>query len=223
MNVALDTDCWTSIPGVAVLADGADGLKSLLNAVVSHEPLSRFDWLDISMRLRPVARMGSKFAALLGGVEPGAAATIRLKLPALRHQIRSGKFRAAMSRVRDIHPGTDRLAGADRPPGNDRVKRFRRHLVDLRDYMRNNWTSLTDYRNAQRNGLRIARAAAEFGMRRLVSQRVGKRQPTCSASGGAHPPVQVRCAVPDDRLDAPFSEWQPNLRRLPEVVELSAL
>jgi hypothetical protein len=106
--------------------------------------------------------------------------------------------------MRGVYPGSDCLVGADRLADANRVKGFRQHLVDLRDYMRNNWTSLTDYQKAQRDGLRISNAAAEFGTRRLVNHRMGKRQLMCWASEGAHPPLQVRCTVPGDRLEALF-------------------
>jgi hypothetical protein len=223
IKAALDTDGWTSTSRVAVLTDGADGLKTLVNAALPQEPRSILDWFHVSLRLRPIEQMGPKVAALLDGTEPDAAATIRLKLPRLRHQMWNGKWHAATNRMRDVHLGTDRLVGAGRPVDADHVKGFRRHLVDLRDYLRNNWTSLTDYREARRDGLWISSAPAESGMSHLVNQRIGKRQPMCWSSEGAHLLLQVRCAVFDDRLDALFREWHPRFRRMPAAVELPAM
>ena len=82
---------------------------------------------------------------------------------------------------------------------------------------------MTDYRKAQREGLRISSAPAESGMSHLVNQRMGKRQPMCWLSEGAHLLLQVRCAVLDDRLDALFREWHPKFRRLPAALELPAM
>jgi len=67
----------------------------------------------------------------------------------------------------------------------ERVGRFRQHLVSLRDYLKNNWGSLTNYGHVHRHGRRISSAPAESGMTHLVNQRMGKRQPTCwSLEGG---------------------------------------
>jgi hypothetical protein len=117
MKAALDTDGWTPTSRVAVLADGAGGLRNLVNAAVPQEPRSILDWFHISMRLRPIEQMGPKVAALLDATDPDAAATVRLKLPRLRHQMWNGKFHAAISRMRDVYLGTDRLVGAGRPLG----------------------------------------------------------------------------------------------------------
>lgn len=48
---------WTSECKVVVLADGADGadgLKILVQMAIQSEPLSILDWFHISMRLRPM-------------------------------------------------------------------------------------------------------------------------------------------------------------------------
>src|ERR1017187_3648177 len=103
------------------------------------------------------------------------------------------------------------------------MQRFRKHLLDLRDYLVNNQTSLTDYAHAYRNGLRISSAPAESGMSHVVNQRMGKRQPMCWSSEGAHLLLQVRCAVLDDRLESLFREWHPQFPRMPAASELPAI
>lgn len=63
MKAALDTDGWTPTSRVAVLADGADGLRNAVNAAVPQEPRSILDWFHISMRLRPIEQTGGSVAA----------------------------------------------------------------------------------------------------------------------------------------------------------------
>jgi hypothetical protein len=56
MKAALQANGWTPQTQVVVLADGADGLKNLVQAAVTSEPRSILDWFHISMRLRPAWR-----------------------------------------------------------------------------------------------------------------------------------------------------------------------
>jgi hypothetical protein len=92
----------------------------------------------------------------------------------------------------------------------ERVKRFRRHVIDLRDYLLNNQKNLTNYGKARRDGLRISSAPAESGMNHLINQRMGKRQPMRWSANGAHRLLQVRCAVLDHRLDGTLSGMVPS-------------
>ncbi len=105
------------------------------------------------------------------------------------------------------------------------MRRFRRHILDLdlRDYLVNNQTSLTNYAYAYRNGLRISSAPAESGMSHVVNQRMGKLQPMCWTAEGAHLLLQVRCAVLDGKLDALFREWYPRFRLKSLAVQMRAL
>src|ERR1019366_5585671 len=126
---------------------------------------------------------------------------IRIKLPRVRHQMWNGKWRAATLRMRHIYQGTDGAVGTERPVDIDRMQRFRQHLL----------------------GLRISSSPAKSGMSHLVNQRMGKRQPMCWSSKGAHLLLQVRCAVLDDRLESLFREWHPQFRRMPAASELPAI
>ena len=114
------------------------------------------------MRLRPIEQMGTNIADVLGGVDADTAAAIWGKLPGLRYQTRPGKVGGSdraharlwrRSRLRSLRP-------VDAEP----VERFRQHMVNLRDYLKNNWSSLTNYGRARRHGRRISSAPAESGM-----------------------------------------------------------
>jgi hypothetical protein len=69
----------------------------------------------------------------------------------------------------------------------------RKHLPDLRDYIVNNQTSLTNYANAYRNGLLISSAPAESGMSHVFNQGMGMRYGAVTdnifedCGGGARP------------------------------------
>src|SRR6202011_6035216 len=122
------------------------------------------------------------------------------------HQMWNGKWHAAMHRMRDIYRETREAAVRPHSTGSDRIDRFRKDLLDLRDYLRNNWTGLKNYAHAYRHRLRISSAPAESEMSHLVNQRMGKRQPMCCALEGALFLLQVRCAVLDGRLETLFRE-----------------
>ena len=112
-------------------------------------------------------------------------------------------------------PRHARCATLDDFQHSERVDRFRQHLIDLRDYLRNNGNDLTDYGKARRDGLRISSAPAESGMNHLINQRMGKRQPMRWSADGAHALLQVRCAMIDNRLEILFREWFPKFRASP--------
>jgi hypothetical protein len=135
----------------------------------------------------------------------------------------NGKWQAAMRRMRDIYQSTRATAERPHSPESGRVSRFRKHLLDLRDYLRNNWSGLTNYARAYRHRLRISSAPAESGMSHVVNQRMGKRQPMSWSLGGAHFLLQVRCAVLDGRLETLFREWHPRFRLTPIAVKLPAM
>jgi hypothetical protein len=114
--------------------------------------------------------------------------------------------------MKTIYQGTCEAATRVGEAAGEHMQRFRKHLRDLRDYLVNNQTSLTNYAHAHRNGLRISSAPAESGMSHVINQRMGKRQPMCWTAEGAHLLLQVRCAVLDGRLDALFRERYPRFR-----------
>jgi hypothetical protein len=98
-----------------------------------------------------------------------------------------------------IYRATERFLDSLATADAERVRRFRQHLVNLRDYLRSNWSALTNYAVERRRGLRISSALAESVMSHLVNQRICKRQPMRWSSEGAHLLLQVRLAVLDHR------------------------
>jgi hypothetical protein len=224
MKAALQANGWTTQSQVVVLADGADGLKNLVQAAVDSEPRSILDWFHISMRLRPIEQMATKVAVALEDGKPDMAAFVRQRLPNVRHQIWNGQWRPAIARMKAIYQGTCEAATRIGHAAGEHMQRFRRHLRDLRDYyLVKNQTSLTNYAHAYRHGLRISSAPAESGMSHVVNQRMGKRQPMCWTAEGAHLLLQVRCAVLDGRLDALFRERYPRFRLASPAPELTDL
>jgi hypothetical protein len=120
----------------------------VVQSAVPQVPRNILDWFHISMRLRPIEQMGSNIAEILGDVDADTAAAIRSKLPSLRYQRWHGKWAAAIERMRGIYRGAGAGIGSLRPVDAERVERFRQHMVNLRDYLKNNWSSLTNYGHA---------------------------------------------------------------------------
>jgi hypothetical protein len=223
MRAALHANGWTKETKVVVLADGADGLKNLVTAAVDSEPRSILDWFHISMRLRPIEQMAAKVADALEQDEPDMATFVTQRLPNIRHQMWNGQWHLAIARMKIIYQGTaDAITRIGHAAG-EHLQRFRRHIRDLRDYLVNNQTSLTNYADAYRNGLRISSAPAESGMSHVVNQRMAKLQPMCWTAEGAHLLLQVRCAVLDGKLDDLFREWYPRFRLKPLASGLTGL
>jgi hypothetical protein len=104
---------------------------------------------------------------------------------------------------------------------DNRVRRFRRHVVGLRRYLRANAHLLFHYARTRREGRRISTAMAESGMNHLINARMGKRQPMRWSAEGAHLMLQVRCALLDHRLDGLFREWYPEWGTSPPAVAIN--
>ena len=217
MRAAMRSDGWTELSRVAVLADGADGLAELVRLVSPNTCRSVLDWFHISMRLRPIEQMAPKIAATLRQLDVGIGEFILEKMPRVRYQMWNGRWHAAVRRMHEIYQAAKTGPKAESAIDTERLQRFRRHLYDLKEYLRNNWKNLTNYAHAYRHGLRISSALAESGMSHLVNQRMGKCQPMRWSAEGAHQLLQVRCAVLDGRLDAFFREWHPKFRLTPPV------
>jgi hypothetical protein len=195
---------WPTVPTV---------LTKLVSGAAEKTAYRVLDWFHISMRLRPIEQMSAGIANAAGGSDTVLNELLCEKLPRIRYQMWNGKWRAALNRMGRIYRATKRLLGSLSTTEEERVQRFRRHIVDLRDYLRENWSGLRKYALEKRKGLRISSAPAESVMSHLVNQRMGKRQPMRWSCKGAHLLLQVRCAVLDGRLDSLFREWHPNFRR----------
>ena len=100
-----------------------------------------------------------------------------------------------MERIEAVYGATKRLEGPGSSDDAERVRRFRQHLIELRDYLRSNWNGLRNYAAETRQGRKISSAMAEFAMSHLVNQRIGKRQPMRWSAAGA-PICYCRFAAP---------------------------
>jgi hypothetical protein len=212
VKAAMQSHGLTDHSRVAVLADGADGLASLVKTASPEGSQSILDWFHISMRLRSIEQMAPKVAGVLKEQDPDAAALTPQKVPRIRYQMWNGRWLQAVKRVHAIYdaakPGLETVTLGDR----ERLHRFRQHLFDLHEYLKNNWKSLINYAYAYHHGLRISSAPAASGMAHLVNQRMGKKQSMRWSAEGAHQLLQVRCATLDSQLANFFREWFPGFR-----------
>jgi hypothetical protein len=219
VKAAMQSHGLTEDSRVAVLADGADGLASLVKTASPKSSRSILDWFHISMRLRSIEQMAPKVVNVLKQQDPDAAALTLEKVPRIRYQMWNGRWLAAVKRMHTIYDAAKRSLDIVTPGDRERLYRFRQHLFDLHEYLKNNWKSLTNYAYAYRNGLRISSALAESGMAHLVNQRMGKKQSMRWSAEGAHLLLQVRCAVLDGQLVTFFREWFPGFRENPGSFE----
>jgi hypothetical protein len=118
----------------------------------------------------------------------------------------------ALERMGEVYCSVKELLRSLSAAETERLRRFRQHIIDLRDCLWSNWSGLRNYAAERRKGLKISSAPAE-SLSHLVNQRVGKRQPMRWSSEGTHLLWQVRCAVVDKRLDTLFREWCTNFRK----------
>ena len=147
-----------------VLTDGADGLTKLVSGAAENAVHRVLDWFHISMRLRPIEQMSAGIANAVSSSDAVLTELLCEKLPRIRYQMWNGKWRAALNRMGRIYRATKRLLGSLSTTEEERVQRFRRHIVDLRDYLRENWSGLRKYALEKRKGLRISSAPAESVM-----------------------------------------------------------
>jgi hypothetical protein len=213
MKAALEANGWTPESKVRVLADGADALSNLVDAAVEKPTERVLDWFHISMRLQPIEQMSRKIAMAAGNADAALKPLLTEKVPRIRYQLWNGKREAALKRIEAVGGATKRLEDFRSVDDAERVRRFREHLIDLRDYLTSNWKGLRNYAAETRQGRKISSAMAESAMSHLVNQRMGKRQPMRWSAAGAHLLLQVRCAVLNHRLDSLFREWHPDFRK----------
>ena len=213
MKAALEDNGWTPKSQVRVMADGADGMSNLVDAATGKPTERILDWFHISMRLRPIEQMSSKIAMAAGDADAELKHLLTEKVPRIRYQLWNGQPEAALERIEAVYCAAKRLEGTGCIDDAERVRRFRQHLIDLRDYLRSNWKGLRNYALETREGRKISSAMAESAMSHLVNQRMGKRQPMRWSAKGAHLLLQVRCAALNGRLDNLFREWHPDFRK----------
>ena len=149
MQSALDDDGCTSQSQLEVIADGADGLESVVREAAERHPTQRLDWFHLSMRLRPIEQMIDRVAALIPDAERRRA--FRHDAPRLRWQLWHGRWRDAVRRTHQLSRPLRAAATASGADG-DRLRRFVRHLVGLRRYLRGNAHLLFHYAQTRRQG-----------------------------------------------------------------------
>jgi hypothetical protein len=213
MKAALDDHGLTQTSRVRVLADGADGLSNLVNASTEKTTHRVLDWFHISMRLRPIEQMSPGITSIVGDADPILTELLREKIYRVRFQMWNGKWQAALDRLGAIYRTTKKFLSPLSSTDAVRIGRFRKHMLDLRDYLCRNQVALRNYAQDRRKGLRISSALAESAMSHLVNERMGKRQSMRWSAEGAHLLLQVRCAVLDNRLEMLFREWLPKFRQ----------
>ena len=86
------------------------------------------------------------------------------KVPRIRYQLWNGKREAALERIQAVDCATKRLEGPGTSDDAERVRRFRQHLIDLRDYLRSNWNGLRNYASETGQGRKVSSAMAESAM-----------------------------------------------------------
>ena len=213
MKAALEDNGWTPTSRIRVLADGADGLSNLANTAAEETTHRVLDWFHISMRLRSIEQMSPGVVTVVGDADPVLTELLSEKIDRVRFQMWNGHWQAALDRLGAIYRTTKKFLSSSCSTNAERIHRFRKHMLDLRDYLCRNQVALRNYAQDRRNGLRISSALAESAMSHLVNQRMGKRQPMRWSAEGAHLLLQVRCAVLDNRLEMLFREWLPKFRR----------
>ena len=195
-----------------VLADGADSMSNLVNASTEKTTHRVLDWFHISMRLRPIEQMSPGIISIVGDADPILTELLREKIHRVRFQMWNGHWQAALDRLGAIYRTTKKCLTTLSSADAERLCRFRKHMLDLRDYLCRNQVAFRNYAQDRRKGLRISSALAESAMSHLVNDRMGKRQRMRWSAEGAHLLLQVRCAVLDNRLELLFREWLPKFR-----------
>ena len=146
---------------------------------------------------------------IVGDADPVLTELLSERIDRVRFQMWNGHWQAALDRLGAIYRNTKKFLSSSCSTNAERIHRFRKHMLDLRDYLCRNQIALRNYARDRRNGLRISSSLAESAMSHLVNERMGKRQPMRWSAEGTHLLLQVRCAVLDNRLEMLFREWLP--------------
>jgi hypothetical protein len=170
-----------------VLADGADGLSNLVNTAAEETTHRVLDWFHISMRLRPIEQMSPGVVTIVGDADPVLTELLSEKINRVRFQMWNGHWQAALDRLGAIYRTTKKFLSSSCSTNAERIHRFRKHMLDLRDYLCRNQIALRNYAQGRRNVLRISSALTESAMSHLVNERMGKTPADALVSRGCPP------------------------------------
>jgi hypothetical protein len=116
VKAAMQSHGLTDHSRVSVLADGADGLASLVKTASPQGSRSILDWFHISMRLRSIEQMTPKVAGVLNEQDPDAAALTLQKVPRIRYQMWNARWLQAVKRMHTIYDAASEAWRLSRPP-----------------------------------------------------------------------------------------------------------
>jgi hypothetical protein len=108
VKAAMQSHGLTDQSPVAVLADGADGLASLVKKASPEGSRGILDWFHISMRLRSIEQMAPNAAGVLKEKDPDAAELTLKKVPRIRYQMWNGLWLEAVKRMHTIYDAAKR-------------------------------------------------------------------------------------------------------------------
>jgi hypothetical protein len=145
MKATLRDNGWTRTSRVRVLADGADGLSNVVNTAAEETTHRVLDWFHISMRLRPIEQMSPGVATIVGDADPVLTELLSEKIDRVRFQVWNGHWQAPLDRWGAIYRTTKKFLSSSCSTDAERIHRFRKHMLDLRDYLCRNQVALRNY------------------------------------------------------------------------------
>jgi hypothetical protein len=187
---------------ITVISDGEECLKRLKS--VLPQPAKQFlDWFHIAMKLRPIEQTSKWLARRL---PPDEQEEFLEDIAAVRWRLWNGQTERAIDLI-------DRLfhdLKADEQ-GSTAIVSLRGGLLNLRIYVEQNRSSITNYGARYREGRRIASTAAEASVNNLVARRMVKKQQMRWSERGANLLLQVRVALANGDL-AERLAYQPPIQ-----------
>ena len=143
LKSALDDDGYTDATRLSVLADGADGLSRVVQDGTKRTPIAQLDWFHISMRLRHIEQMASKTMVLMA--DPDTGHWVSKQVPRLRWLVWHGHWAEVLPLLTRLSRETKLAIRSSDVMAHERLRRFRRHAVELHRYLRNNSRGLINY------------------------------------------------------------------------------
>ena len=120
LKSALRDQGWTQQSQVAVLVDGADDLRTVVELAIGHKPRTILDWFHISMRLRCIDQIA---IALLSRFPAGDFKEKLGLLTRVRWSMWNGQWIRAIERLRDAFRAGRASIEADSAADRQRIVR----------------------------------------------------------------------------------------------------